>query len=148
MRGKQLQKSRFSGCGLSGLLGINLEYFGLFGLPWNTPDYTELPLITADISDYGGLLGLLRIIRITPICFNLLQITAGYTGLLGLPPIKSSDDQVVQRITRVVSSSGLPWIKRIPKCELSKLIIRHNIGPTLADNSWLLLLGQCRRLHR
>ena len=35
-----------------------------------------------------------------------------------------------------------------PKCELPKLIIRHNIGPISAANSWLLLLGQCHRLHR
>ena len=35
-----------------------------------------------------------------------------------------------------------------PKCELPKLIIRHNIGPILATNSRLLLFGQCRRLHR
>ena len=34
------------------------------------------------------------------------------------------------------------------KCELPKLIIRHNIGPISAANSRLLLLDQCRRLHR
>ena len=34
-----------------------------------------------------------------------------------------------------------------PKCELSKLIIRHNIGPISAANS-RLLLGQCRHLHQ
>ena len=34
------------------------------------------------------------------------------------------------------------------KCELPKLIIRHNIGPISATNSWLLLLGQCRHFHR
>ena len=31
---------------------------------------------------------------------------------------------------------------------MPKLIIRHNIGPILAANSRLLLLGQCRFLHR
>ena len=38
--------------------------------------------------------------------------------------------------------------KIIPKCELPKLIIRHNIGPISAASSRLLLLVQCRRLHR
>ena len=37
---------------------------------------------------------------------------------------------------------------RYPKCELPKLIIRHNIGPISAAVSRLLLLSQCRRLHR
>ena len=36
----------------------------------------------------------------------------------------------------------------LPKWELPKLIIRHNIGPISAANSELLLLGQCSRLHR
>ena len=36
----------------------------------------------------------------------------------------------------------------MPKCELPKLIIRHNIGPISAAKSRLLLLGQCRRFHR
>ena len=31
---------------------------------------------------------------------------------------------------------------------MPKLIIRHNIGPISAANTRLLLLGQCRRLHR
>ena len=35
-----------------------------------------------------------------------------------------------------------------PNCKLPKLIIRHNIGPISTTNSRLLLLGQCRRLHR
>ena len=34
-----------------------------------------------------------------------------------------------------------------PKFELPKLIIGHNIGPILAANSRLLLLGQFRRFH-
>ena len=34
-----------------------------------------------------------------------------------------------------------------PQCELSKLIIRYNIGPISAAKSRLLLLVQCRRLH-
>ena len=37
---------------------------------------------------------------------------------------------------------------QIPKCELPKVIIRHNIGPISADKSRLLLLGQCHCLHR
>ena len=36
----------------------------------------------------------------------------------------------------------------VSKCELPKVIIRDNIGPTTAAKSRLLLLGQCRRLHR
>ena len=35
-----------------------------------------------------------------------------------------------------------------PRCELPKVIIRHNIGPISAANSQLLLLGQCSCLHR
>ena len=35
-----------------------------------------------------------------------------------------------------------------PKCELPKLIRRYNIGPISAASNRLLLLGQCRRLHR
>ena len=35
-----------------------------------------------------------------------------------------------------------------PKCELPKVIIRHNIGPTSAANIRLLLLEKCRSLHR
>ena len=35
----------------------------------------------------------------------------------------------------------------IPKCELPKLIIRHNIGPMSAANSRLLLLVQCYCVH-
>ena len=34
------------------------------------------------------------------------------------------------------------------RCELPKLIIRHNIGPISAAKNRLSLLGQCRRLHR
>ena len=34
------------------------------------------------------------------------------------------------------------------KCELPKVIIRHNIGLILAAKSQLLLLGQCHCLHR
>ena len=37
---------------------------------------------------------------------------------------------------------------KVPKCELPKVIIRHNIGPILAAKSRLLLLGQCHCLHR
>ena len=36
----------------------------------------------------------------------------------------------------------------MPKCELPKLIIRHNIGPISAVKSRLLLLGQCRNLQQ
>ena len=35
-----------------------------------------------------------------------------------------------------------------PKCELPKVIIRHNIGPISAAKSRPLLLGQCHCLHR
>ena len=35
-----------------------------------------------------------------------------------------------------------------PKCELPKVIIRHNIGPISVAKSRLLLLGQCHCLHR
>ena len=41
---------------------------------------------------------------------ELRRITGDYLGLLGTPRIASSDHQVVQRITRVVSPSGLPLI--------------------------------------
>ena len=34
------------------------------------------------------------------------------------------------------------------KCELPKLVIRHNLGLISAAKSWLLLLGQWRRLNR
>ena len=37
---------------------------------------------------------------------------------------------------------------QMPKCELPKLIIRHNIGLISAANSWLLLLGQWHSLYR
>ena len=37
---------------------------------------------------------------------------------------------------------------RLPKCELPKVIIRHNIGPISAAKSRPLLLGQCHCLHR
>ena len=40
------------------------------------------------------------------------------------------------------------FIMQFPKCDLSKLIIRHNIGPISAANSRLLLLGQYCCLHR
>ena len=36
----------------------------------------------------------------------------------------------------------------LPKCELPKVIIRHNNGPILAAKSRLFLLGQCHCLHR
>ena len=36
----------------------------------------------------------------------------------------------------------------LPKCELPKVIIRHNIGPISAAKSRLLLLGQCHCSHR
>ena len=39
-------------------------------------------------------------------------------------------------------------VTSVPKWKLPKLIIRHNIGPILAAKSRLLLLSQCRRLHR
>ena len=39
-------------------------------------------------------------------------------------------------------------VTKLPKCELPVVIIRHNIGPVSAANIRLLLLGQCRRLHR
>ena len=35
-----------------------------------------------------------------------------------------------------------------PKCELPKVIIRHNVGPISAAEGRLLLLGQCHCLHR
>ena len=35
-----------------------------------------------------------------------------------------------------------------PHCELPELVIGHNIGLISAVNSRLLLLGQCRCLHR
>ena len=35
----------------------------------------------------------------------------------------------------------------VPKCELPKLIIRHNIGPISAAKSRLFLLGQCHRFR-
>ena len=37
---------------------------------------------------------------------------------------------------------------KYPKCVLPKVIIRHNIGPTSAAKSRLLLLDQCHCLHR
>ena len=40
------------------------------------------------------------------------------------------------------------WRINNPKCELPKVIIRHNIGPISAAKSRLLLLGQCHCLHR
>ena len=39
------------------------------------------------------------------------------------------------------------WPRYGPKCELPKLVIRHNIGPISAANSRLLLLGQCHHLQ-
>ena len=36
----------------------------------------------------------------------------------------------------------------LPKCELPKVIIRHNIGPISGAKSRPLLLGQCHCLHR
>ena len=36
----------------------------------------------------------------------------------------------------------------LTKCELPKVIIRHNIGPFSAAKSRLLLLGQCHFFHR
>ena len=36
----------------------------------------------------------------------------------------------------------------LPKCELPKVLIQHNIGPISAAKSRLLLLGQCHCLHR
>ena len=39
-------------------------------------------------------------------------------------------------------------ILSIPRCELPKVIIRHNIGPISTAKSRLLLLGQCHYLHR
>ena len=36
----------------------------------------------------------------------------------------------------------------LPKCELPKVIMRHNIGPISAAKSRPLLLGQCHCLHR
>ena len=133
-KGKQLLKSRTSGCGLrqiildepavpwitldySGLLWIAPNYLALLRFTWFTPVYSGLLRFT---SDYCALL------RITPIFLNysrlfrftvnycgLLRITPDYTGLFQINPIlriTSSDHQVVQWITRVVSLPGLPRI--------------------------------------
>ena len=46
-------------------------------------------------------------------CPGLRWITLDYFGFRGLPRITSLDHQVVQRITKVICSSALPWITRI-----------------------------------
>ena len=46
-----------------------------------------------------------------------------------------------------VSSISTIWLVNTTIFFL-RVIIRHNIGPISADNSRLLLLGQCRRLHQ
>ena len=40
------------------------------------------------------------------------------------------------------------FIESILKCELPKVIIRHNIGPISVVKSRILSLGQCHCLHR
>ena len=117
----------------SGLLRITSDYSGLpvritkwsSGLPelFSPRDYCGLLRITPD---YPRFFGLLRFNLITPDLSDLLQITPDHFGLLwitpdhfGLQRITSFDHQVVQRITRVVSSSGLlritPNYARLPQ---------------------------------
>ena len=85
-RGKQLLKSRSSGCGLP---RITQDY--QYGSPSSLAVYQSFsPLgITADYSNLRGLLRLLE----------LLLITLDYSAF---HRITISDHQVVQRITRVI----------------------------------------------
>ena len=106
------------------LLRITADNFGLLrftrvpGSPVRIIKWSSGLLELFPPRDYCELRHITPNYRITPIYFVLLRITLDYSGFLGLPRITSSNDQVVQRITRVVSPSGLlritPYYPELP----------------------------------
>ena len=63
------------------------------------------------------------------------------------PKANFFQQRTILYLTLLMPSNGHN-IALVPKCELSKVIIRHNIGPISAAKSRLLLLGMCNCLHR